>query len=99
MCARRVADALTRTDHAAPLASLLRAASSQIEFDEFVGIMAARMLKADGDGELEQAFSLFDDSSGCAATHAMPTPPHAILPRVSSHRASADGTKCAPPRP
>ena len=72
VCARRVAIALSRTDHAAPLALLLRATSSQIEFDEFVGIMAARMLKADGDGELEQAFSLFDDASGCAATHATP---------------------------
>jgi len=27
--------------------------------------MAARMLKTDGDGEIEQAFSLFDDGSGC----------------------------------
>ena len=36
----------------------------QIEFDEFVGIMAARMLKKDGDGEIQQAFNLFDDGSG-----------------------------------
>ena len=38
--------------------------NGMIEFDEFIGIMAARMLKTDGEGELEQAFSLFDDGSG-----------------------------------
>jgi len=38
--------------------------NGMIEFDEFIGIMASRMLKSDGDGELEQAFSLFDDGSG-----------------------------------
>ena len=38
-----------------------------IEFDEFVGMIAGRMLKSDGTAELQMAFStLFDDASGCA---------------------------------
>ena len=32
--------------------------------DEFIGIMASRMLKRDTDGELEQAFGIFDDGDG-----------------------------------
>ena len=36
-----------------------------IEFDEFVGMMAQRILKTDGVSELEMAFAvLFDDNSG-----------------------------------
>ena len=33
---------------------------AQIEFDEFVGIMAQRMLRTDGAEEMEHAFNLFD---------------------------------------
>jgi len=46
------------------IASVDTDGNGMIEFDEFVGIMAARMLKRDGDGEIDQAFSLFDDGSG-----------------------------------
>lgn len=39
-------------------------ADEQIEFDEFVSIMASNMLKTDGADELERAFALFDVSAG-----------------------------------
>jgi len=38
--------------------------NGMIEFDEFVGIMAERMLRVDSNAEVEQAFGLFDDESG-----------------------------------
>lgn len=38
--------------------------NGMIEFDEFIGIMAARMLKTEDDEELDQAFKLFDDGTG-----------------------------------
>lgn len=38
--------------------------NGMIEFDEFIGIMAARMLKENGDEELEQAVSLFAPLDG-----------------------------------
>ena len=38
--------------------------NGMIEFDEFIGIMASRMLKTDGEGELEQALSMFDNGTG-----------------------------------
>ena len=38
--------------------------NGMIEFDEFIGIMAMRMLRNDGEGEIEQAFALFDDGNG-----------------------------------
>ena len=34
--------------------------NGMIEFDEFIGVMAQRMLKTDTDGELDLAFSTFD---------------------------------------
>jgi len=46
------------------IASVDTDGNGMIEFDEFVSIMAARMLKKDGDGEIEQAFSLFDNGDG-----------------------------------
>jgi len=48
------------------IASVDTDGNGMIEFDEFVGIMAARMLRKDGDGEIEQAFSLFDNGDGTA---------------------------------
>ena len=38
--------------------------NGMIEFDEFVGIMGSRMLKSEGETEIDQAFSLLDDHSG-----------------------------------
>ena len=53
--------------------------NGMIEFDEFIGIMATRMLKSDGAGEVEQAFGLFDDGSGCAPAR-RPSPPRPAPP-------------------
>lgn len=47
--------------------------NGKIEFDEFVSIMAARMLKKDGDSEIEQAFGLFEDGSGYVSTDTIRT--------------------------
>ncbi len=39
--------------------------NGMIEFDEFVGMIASRMLKTDGVAELQMAFmTLFEDESG-----------------------------------
>jgi len=37
--------------------------NGMIEFDEFVGIMAERMLRVDSNAEVEQAFALFDSNA------------------------------------
>ena len=58
----------------------------QIEFDEFVGIMAARMLKKDGDGEIQQAFNLFDDGSGYVHADKIRT----MLMEMGSHALKGD---------
>merc|ERR1719473_433223 len=43
--------------------------------------MAARMLKKDGEGELEQAFGLFDDGSGKVSVETIRT----MLTEMGSH--------------
>ena len=63
------------------IASVDTDGNGKIEFDEFVGIMAARMLKKDGDSEIEQAFGLFDDGSGYVSVDTIRT----MLMQMGSH--------------
>ena len=65
-------------EEAAKLASAVDAdGNGTIEFDEFIGLIAHKMLKTDGYTELAFAMEhLFDDSSGCAP----PWPSWAMCP-------------------
>lgn len=59
--------------------------NGMIEFDEFVGIMAQRMVRTDDD-EIDQAFSLLDDGSGSVSVSKIKS----ILCEMGSSRLSSE---------
>ena len=67
-----------------------------IEFDEFLGMIAARMIKADGVDELQTAFSvMFEDGTGYVPRH--PAAPFSVPPPSPSSLEASSPFSCLPP--